>query len=631
MKLLKRSNVQTDWTWEQVMRVTIKDQQFRAVKDPRDRKAAFEKYISDLRAQEKDKEKERLAKLRTGFSAMLKSHPEIRHYTRWKTARPILQRETIFRSTDNDSERKQLFEEYIVELKKAHIEREAMVRKSAMDELIDILTSLDLEPYTRWSEAHSKIEANDRFVDQEKFRLLSKSDLLTAFENHIKSLERKFNDERQQEKASKAKKERKARDAYISLLQELRSSGKIKAGTLWADVLPAIESDARYISMLGQSGSAPIEIFWDMLEEEERALRSIRNDVYDVLEDQRFEITKETSFTKFQKEMAGDDRTRKIPQDTLKLLFDRLVDKVKRRDEEDKHASERQNRRAVDALRSRIKYLEEPSIKHDSTWDEIKARISHTEEFKALETDELRKQAFDKVIRRLKEKEEDLDRDRESRSRRDKERDRERDSYRSDRDRDRDRRTKRTSRSPEPDAYEADRRKAMADRERQYRKGGTTGLSPPPSKERRSIDHDRSRAGDGRLSHDRTDRDRDRDRERDRRDRLKDEDRSYRSRDTVRPGSSAVDELDYGGGGETGGGGGGGGSSSTRRRKVGESDGESVGSRKRIKRDRGDRDRGQDKARDKDKDKPKTVAKKEVKAEDVDMASGSEDGELLEE
>ena len=44
MKMLRRHNVQADWTWEQTMRAIIKDPQYRALKDPRDRKSAFEKY-----------------------------------------------------------------------------------------------------------------------------------------------------------------------------------------------------------------------------------------------------------------------------------------------------------------------------------------------------------------------------------------------------------------------------------------------------------------------------------------------------------------------------------------------------------------------------------------------------------
>ena len=284
LKLLRRNNVSPDWTWEKTMRSIIKDSQYRALKDPKDRKAAFEKYAVEVRLQEKDKAKERLEKLRTDFATMLRSHPEIKHYTRWKTARPIIEGETIFRSTDNDDERRQLFEDYIIELKKTNVEREASTRKAAIDELGEILKSLDLEPYTRWSEAQGIIQSNPRIQSDEKFKTLSKLDMLTAFESIIKSLEKTFNDARQQQKNQKARRERHNRDRFMSLLHELKRSNKIKAGTKWSSIHPLIVADERYTEMLGQSGSTPLDLFWDVVEDEERVLRSTRNDVLDVLD-----------------------------------------------------------------------------------------------------------------------------------------------------------------------------------------------------------------------------------------------------------------------------------------------------------------------------------------------------------
>ncbi|PQE25746.1 formin binding protein [Rutstroemia sp. NJR-2017a BBW] len=514
LKLLKRHNVKPDLTWEEVMRSIIKDPQYRALKDPKDRKAAFEKYAVEVRLQEKDRAKERLEKLRTDFATMLRSHPEIKHYTRWKTARPIIEGETIFRSSNDDDERRQLFEDYIIELKKANLENEVKTRKAAMDELVDILKGLDLEPYTRWSEAQGIIQSNPRFQEDEKFKSLSKSDILTAFENHIKSLEKTFNDVRQQQKTQKLRRERQNRDRFMTLLQDLKAGNKIKAGTKWSQIHPLIETDDRYVAMLGQSGSTPLDLFWDMVEEEERALRSTRNDVLDVLD---------------------------------------LREKVNRRSEDDKHQAERHQRRAVDALRSYIKHLE-PPVRVDDDYEKVRPRFEKSEEYASVATEELRRSAFDKVIRRLKEKEEDAEKDRPKR--------RERSSDRSShRDRERDRghrlsgsgRHDRRSRSPEPDAYEADRRKAIADREKNYRKGGMADTLLSPNRRDR---------GDPDL-HDR-DRDRDRDRlrdrdlgkshrsrrdeplshyERERRDREDEREKMYRRRGDPR---GSVDELPYG-------------------------------------------------------------------------------------
>lgn len=283
VKLLRRSGVQPDWTWEQTLRAIVTDSQYRAIKDPRERKIAFEKYCNDVIAQDKEKAKDRLAKLRADFATMLRSHPEIKYYTRWKTARPMIEGETIFRSTNDEGERRQLFEDYIVDLRKTHREQQASLRKSAMDGLIELLPKLNLAPYTRWSEAQEIISGTPPFQNDEKYKSLSKFDILTVFQNHMKAVERTFNDTRQAQKAKKHRIERQYRDGFVALLKEIKNDGKIKAGTKWSQIFPLIENDARYKAMIGQNGSTPQELFWDMVEEEERGLRGTRNDVTDVI------------------------------------------------------------------------------------------------------------------------------------------------------------------------------------------------------------------------------------------------------------------------------------------------------------------------------------------------------------
>ncbi|KAL3480246.1 hypothetical protein BJX99DRAFT_220995 [Aspergillus californicus] len=632
MKMLKRHNVHPDWTWERTMRETIKDPQYRALKDPRDRKSAFEKYAVEVRMQEKDKAKERFAKLRADFNTMLKRHPEIKHYSRWKTIRAIIEGETIFRSTDDENERRQLFEEYILELKKEHVEKEGIVRKAALDDLVTILNTLNLEPYTRWSEAQAIIQSNEKVQNDDKFKSLSKSDILNAFENHIKTLERAFNDARQQQKAAKARKERHAREQYIELLKESKSKGIIKAGSKWMNVCPSIREDPRYLAILGNSGSSPMDLFWDMIEEEERSLRGPRNDVLDVLDDKRFEVTSKTTFEEFNSVVLSDRRAANIDPEILQVIFQRIQEKAFRRNEEEKHAADRHQRRAVDALRSRMKRLD-PPIRYTDTWEQVKPRLEKYEEYKALESDDLRQTAFDKAIRRLKEKEEDAEKDRESRdrdrgSRRDHHHDRERER---DRDRDRDHRSShsyrgerrgtsiRQSRSPEPDAYEADRRKAQADRERSYRK--TSGLSPVRERhDERDRDRDRDR------------RDRDRERstrslshyDRERRDREEERERLYRTRGDPR---GSRDELDYGGDTRS--------TVSTDRRRRRDSDTESVASRatKRYRRDSRDRSKGPSARKDRDRRERTPAAAPaidEAKKEEKAVHSGSEEGEIEE-
>ncbi|RFU79963.1 hypothetical protein TARUN_2255 [Trichoderma arundinaceum] len=548
VKLLKRSGVQPDWTWEQTVRAIARDPQFRAIRDPKDRKEAFEKYCQDVILQDKERAKERLTKLRADFETMLKRHPEITHYTRWKTARPMIEGETIFRSTNDEDERRQLFEEYIIGLKKAHKEQQASQKKSAMDGLIDLLPKLNLEAYTRWADAREIISSTPTLQENEKYQTLSQFDILTAFQNHMKGLERAFIESKQEEKNRKFRKERTARDAFKSLLDSLRKDGKINAGTKWGQIIPLIENDERYLNMVGQAGSTPQELFWDVVEEEERSLRGPRNDVLDVLEDKRFELTPTSDLEEFLSIMKDDHRTANIDRDILKLIFDRLREKRASKREDDRQP-DRQQRRAIDDLRAHIKRLE-PPVSLSDTYDKVRPRLLKSEEFQAVASEEFRRSAFEKHLRRLREKDE-ADRAYRRHERASIERDvsrRERDRSRGERSHRGGGRGGRRSRSPEPDAYEADRRKAIAERERNHRKTTMAEnllatergrLSPPPSRRERDRERDRDRDLD-RPPRPRRDDDAFYDRER--RDRDDERERLYRRRAD----RGSYDELPYG-------------------------------------------------------------------------------------
>ncbi|OAR01834.1 hypothetical protein LLEC1_05751 [Akanthomyces lecanii] len=629
-KLLRRSGVQPDWTWEQAIRASAKDPQFRAIKDPKDRRAAFEKYCQDVVMHDKERAEERMAKLRTDFETMLKRHPEIKHYTRWKTARPIIEGETIFRSTSNENERRHLFEEYIQGLRRAHKEQQSNLRKSAMDGLVDLLPKLNLEPFSDWTKAQKALSSTSNFQDDEKYKSLTQFDILTAFQNHMKALERAFNDAKQEEKNMTLRQERKAREAFKPLLAELRREGKIKAGTTWSQIFPLIEKDERYIAMAGNAGSTAQELFWDVMEEEERNLRGPRNHVFDVLEDKRVEITPTSELEEFMSIMKDDRRTANIDPDILKLLFDRLREKRTSKRDEDRQP-DRHQRRTMDDLRAYLKRMD-PLVTLSDTFDKVRPRILKSAEFQSLPDDALHS-VFDRHMRRLREKEEDLERGVRRSSERDVSR---RDGDRAPRS-ERPHRSggaggRRRSRSPaELDPYEADRRKAIAERERNHRKStmaenllaserGGGRLSPPPPSRR---DRDARDPRDAR-DYDRPSRSRrgDDDRDYDRRDR--EEDR-YRRRGADR---GSYDELPYGDERPAG----------ARRRRQDEEDDYSRRDSRDSKRARRDRSRERTPARDerpRGKTPPRAAAAAVAAADagkdkDAEMLSGSEEGEIEE-
>jgi len=484
-KLLKKHNVTPDTPWEEVLRMVIRERDYRALKDPKERRQAYEKYCIDVRAQEKGKEKERRERLREDFRKMLATHEDIKHYTRWKTARPLIEREAVYKSAGDEDERRQMFDEYVIGLQRKHVEEEVEKRGVALQELHEMLRALVVDPDTKWSDAEAKITTNERFNSDDTFRSLSNVDVLSAFDAHVKELDRVKNDAKQQEKRMYTRRERRARNEFKQLLSQLLSEGKIKAGTQWQSFHPLVAEDERYLNLIGSHGSSPLDLFWDVVEDEERKLRSKRNNALDVLEDRRFEMVTDTSLEEFAELMQTDPRTQALIPEEISMIYDRLMEKVLKRAEEDKAHAERSQRKAIDALRSVIKHLE-PPVRPSDSYEDVAPRLSTYEEYHVL-SDEARRSALEKHTRRLREKEaDDAERDR---ARRDRERDRDRD-----RERDRDRRDRRPrTRTPEIDAYEADRRKAQADRERQYRKA-SFGLTPPP-RERRDRDDRYERDG----------------------------------------------------------------------------------------------------------------------------------------
>lgn len=233
--------------------------------------------------------------------------------------------------------------------------------------------------------------------------------------------------------------------------------------------------------------------------------------------------------------MRTDPRTANIDEQSIQSIYNYVLAKVKRREEDERRDEEHNERYAMDNLRSVIKRLD-PPVSHSDTWEVVRPRVEKTDEYRALKSDTLRESVFDKYMRRLKDKEND----RRDRSRRRDERDRDRD--RRDRDRgdreyrnghsDSHRRRTRT-RSPEHDPYAAERRRAQQDREARYRNIDSTGLSPPRRRERREDDrYDGSRrsSADHYI--------------RERREREVERERSYVSR--ADPRETSVSLLDYG-------------------------------------------------------------------------------------
>jgi pre-mRNA-processing factor 40 len=72
-------------------------------------------------------------------------------------------------------------------------------------------------------------------------------------------------------------------NVWQELLNQLREQGELNALTKWKTIYPMLKDDERYLNMLGQSGSTPMELFRDLVGDLEDIVRHEARIVKDIL------------------------------------------------------------------------------------------------------------------------------------------------------------------------------------------------------------------------------------------------------------------------------------------------------------------------------------------------------------
>jgi len=120
---------------------------------------------------------------------------------------------------------------------------------------------------------------------------MDKEDALIVFEKHIKELEREEEEERDQEKKRKKRIERKNRDGFLKLLDELHEHGKLTSMSLWVELYPTISSDPRFSGMLGQPGSSPLDLFKFYVEDLKSRYQDEKKAIKEILKEKGYDVT----------------------------------------------------------------------------------------------------------------------------------------------------------------------------------------------------------------------------------------------------------------------------------------------------------------------------------------------------
>ncbi|KAH9823196.1 hypothetical protein DFH28DRAFT_351553 [Melampsora americana] len=429
--LLRVKGVNPTWTWEQTMRDIITEPLYKALDTLAARKAAWEKFIDNERKREKENREKNITRVRASWNAGLESLSEEKTITNeegveiklpgappklwWTYER--LKREMELRIPDvwklgrDDEERKILWEDYLADLRQKETTAANQLRGRQQEKLTDLLRaheekldiSGDLETM-QWRVAQEAILRSEFFQNDDDLRKMDDLDMLMVFEEEVKRAEKESSEAKAKQKEDKRRTYRKTRAAYIQLLHELKLNGEIQPGTMWKEVYPLIEADERYQNLVGNPGSSPLELFWDLVDDLDQETEEKAKIVQDILADQQKTITETTELDHFLSWLDGHTDPTVLDKKTLTHVFMMLHDEVVRIAKEERRRFEKRLRNQIEDLRYALKKLS-PPIELDTPYEEATQRFSHLQEYKSLEGQEDgRKEAYNRYMERLKEK-----------------------------------------------------------------------------------------------------------------------------------------------------------------------------------------------------------------------------------
>eukprot|EP00771_Trimastix_marina_P001734 gnl/Trimastix_PCT/2826.p1 GENE.gnl/Trimastix_PCT/2826~~gnl/Trimastix_PCT/2826.p1 ORF type:complete len:600 (+),score=244.69 gnl/Trimastix_PCT/2826:191-1801(+) len=525
--------------WDQAMRSIVNDERYRALRTLGEKKQAFQEYCAQKKKRDKEEKRRRDRQAREEFFQMLADFEEIKSTTRYHKVQQMLEEDSRFHAVEDDAQREELFEEYLVDLKKKEKENARQRRKENMAKFRELLEETDIDLRSQWKRIQPLIE------DDPRYTALEKIDRLQVWEDYMRDLERQEAEKREKQREAQRRAQKKKRDAFTAFLRDMYEAGDLTAKTRWRDFHPAIKEEPAYMDLSDQGERVPQELFDSFVEDLEGKLGRDRKRIANQMKALKLEVTTKTAMQEWREALDTEEfheTMERIPQQNLDIVFLELSGKALAKEK----AAIKRNERLVERFREQLRTAS--GITPETAWEDVRSRLNTTSHYNMLGEDEARK-VFDAYVAGLAEGDRKHPRDtplenaeepaeeKKHRHKKHRHRHHHHSKHRSDRDKegkeskDKDA-SKDASRDKDKDKDKEDRRgreeetkreRSGRDRDRDHDRGDRGDRGDREREQRSGRDHERGdRKGEGaesarhRSSHHSRDRSRDRDRERDR-------------------------------------------------------------------------------------------------------------------
>ena len=167
------------------------------------------------------------------------------------------------------------------------------------------------------------------FKDDPVFASMEKIDRIQAFADYITTLEA---DEKKERKEKEKYQGYINREKFRELLQISVEEKKINIDTKWRDYVLEIKDREEYLNMLGQEGSTPLELFQDKIYELKKDYKKVKKVFKEIITKNKIEIKYQISFEEFDNLISQYREGKIISTDMKKLLYEHIKKKLEEKE-----------------------------------------------------------------------------------------------------------------------------------------------------------------------------------------------------------------------------------------------------------------------------------------------------------
>lgn len=385
--LLREKNVSSSSSWEYAIKLMEPDSRFESVRSLPNRKFIFNEYKQQKAREEKEEQRLKAKKAKEDLENFLNNDTRVSSSMRYRQACDDFVDIDVWRAVPDD-ERRDIFTDVMLEVKKREDEKAKELRKRNKEVLRDILDSIpDITAQTTYLKAQQHLSQHETYTKDPHLFAMDKLDALEVFIEYIEQLEEEDKEERRRERREKMKQERENRFAFVRYLDELHAAGHLTSISKWQNLYQVISADPRYIALLSQplSGSTALDLFKFYVEDLKARYEDEKQIINEILKARDFKITLDTTFVDFATFVSEDERSANLDGGNLKMIFERLSEKEREKERSRLRHLMKEKRKLEHGLYNVLaKHLD---IDDENTleWQSVRPLICEEPAFKAIE------------------------------------------------------------------------------------------------------------------------------------------------------------------------------------------------------------------------------------------------------